>query len=82
MYPSLIKENRRMSTFNWLDLLQALGSQPVMPKYFPPFVFWFLLKIVFHGSSCIIGMIWFLILFNGMWRKYTGLCGTLCLVLW
>ena len=27
-------ENRRMSTCNWLDL-QALGSQPVMPKNLP-----------------------------------------------
>jgi hypothetical protein len=31
IYPNLIKENRRMSTCNRLDL-QTLGSQPVMPK--------------------------------------------------
>ena len=31
IYPNLIKENRRMSTCNWLDL-QTLGSQPIMPK--------------------------------------------------
>ena len=34
IYPNLIKENRRMSTCNWLDL-QTLGSQPVMPKNLP-----------------------------------------------
>ena len=34
IYPSLIKENRRMSTCNRLDL-QTLGSQPVMPKNLP-----------------------------------------------
>ena len=32
--PDLIKENWRMSTYNRLDL-QALGSQPVMPKNLP-----------------------------------------------
>ena len=32
--PDLIKENWRMSTYNRLDL-QALGSQPVMPKTSP-----------------------------------------------
>jgi hypothetical protein len=31
VYPKLIKENRRMSTCNWLDL-QTLGSQPIMSK--------------------------------------------------
>ena len=31
IYPNLIKENRTMSTRNWLDL-QILGSQQVMPK--------------------------------------------------
>ena len=31
LYPNLIKENRRMSTCNRLDL-QTLGSQPIMPK--------------------------------------------------
>ena len=34
IYPNLIKENRRMSTCNWLDL-QTLGSQPIMPKNLP-----------------------------------------------
>jgi hypothetical protein len=46
-YPNLIKENRRMSTCNRLDL-QPLGSQPAMPKNLPDhwtrlinqFVFW------------------------------------------
>ena len=31
IYPNLIKEHQRMSTCNWLDL-QALGSQPIMPR--------------------------------------------------
>ena len=31
IYPNLIKENRRMSTCNRLDL-QTLESQPIMPK--------------------------------------------------
>ena len=34
IYPNLIKENRRMSTCNRLDL-QTLGSQPIMPKNLP-----------------------------------------------
>ena len=34
IYPNLLKENRRMSTCNRLDL-QTLGSQPVMPKNLP-----------------------------------------------
>ena len=34
MYPNLVKENRRMSTCNWMDL-QTLGSQPIMPKISP-----------------------------------------------
>ena len=34
IYPNLIKENRKMSTYNRLDL-QTLGSQPVMPKNLP-----------------------------------------------
>ena len=34
IYPNLMKENRRMSTCNQLDL-QTLGSQPVMPKNLP-----------------------------------------------
>ena len=34
IYPNLIKEHRRMSTCNWLDL-QTLGSQPIMPKNLP-----------------------------------------------
>jgi hypothetical protein len=34
IYPNLMKENRRMSTCNRLDL-QALGSQPIMPKNLP-----------------------------------------------
>ena len=34
IYPNLIKENRRMSTHNRLDL-GTLGSQPVMPKNLP-----------------------------------------------
>ena len=34
IYPSLIKESRRMSTCNWLDL-QTLGSQLVMSKNLP-----------------------------------------------
>jgi hypothetical protein len=34
IYPDLIKENRRMSTCDRLDL-QTLGSQPVMPKNLP-----------------------------------------------
>ena len=33
-YPNLIKENRRMSTCNRLDL-QTLGSQPIMLKNLP-----------------------------------------------
>ena len=34
IYPNLIKENRRMSTCNRLDL-QTLESQPIMPKNLP-----------------------------------------------
>ena len=34
IYLDLIKENRRMSTCNQLDL-QTLGSQPIMPKNLP-----------------------------------------------
>jgi hypothetical protein len=34
IYPNLRKENRRMSTCNWLDL-QTLGSQPIIPKNLP-----------------------------------------------
>ena len=34
LYPKLMKENRRLSTCNQLDL-QILGSQPVMPKNLP-----------------------------------------------
>ena len=34
IYPKSIKENRGMSTCNWLDL-QILGSQPIMPKNLP-----------------------------------------------
>ena len=34
IYLNLVKENRRMSTCNRLDL-QTLGSQPVMPKNLP-----------------------------------------------
>ena len=34
IYPNLVKENRRMSTCNRLDL-QTLGSQPVMLKILP-----------------------------------------------
>jgi hypothetical protein len=34
IYPNVIKENRRMSTCNRLDL-QTLGSQPTMPKILP-----------------------------------------------
>ena len=34
IYPNLVKENRRMSTCNRLDL-QTLGSQPIMPKNLP-----------------------------------------------
>ena len=34
IYLNLIKENRRMSAYNELDL-QILGSQPVMPKNLP-----------------------------------------------
>jgi hypothetical protein len=34
IYPNVIKENRRMSTGNRLDL-QALGSQPILPKNLP-----------------------------------------------
>jgi hypothetical protein len=37
-YPNLIKENRRMSTCNRLDL-QTLGSQPMMPKNLPDHCF-------------------------------------------
>ena len=33
IYPNLTKENRRMSTWNRLDM-QTLGSQPVVPKKF------------------------------------------------
>ena len=40
IYPNLIKENRRMSTCNRLDL-QTLGSQPViMPKNLPNHCWW------------------------------------------
>ena len=35
IYPNLLKENRRMSTCNRLDL-QTLGSQPVMPNQKSP----------------------------------------------
>jgi hypothetical protein len=31
IYPNLIKENRMMSTYNWLGL-QTLGSQSIMPN--------------------------------------------------
>ena len=34
IYPNLIKENRRMSTCNRLDL-QTLGFQPIMSKNLP-----------------------------------------------
>ena len=34
IYLNLIKENRKMSTCNRLDL-QTLGSQPIMPKNSP-----------------------------------------------
>ena len=34
IYPTFIKENRKMSTCNRLDL-QTLGSQPVMLKILP-----------------------------------------------
>ena len=34
IYPNLIKENRRLSTCNRLNL-QTLGSQPVMPNNLP-----------------------------------------------
>jgi hypothetical protein len=34
IYPNLIKENRRMSTCNRLDL-ETLGSQPIMPNNLP-----------------------------------------------
>ena len=34
IYPNLVKENRRMSTCNRLDL-GTLGSQPVVPKNLP-----------------------------------------------
>ena len=34
IYPNLIKENWRMSTYNRLDL-QTIGSQPIMPKNLP-----------------------------------------------
>jgi hypothetical protein len=34
IYLNLIKENRRMSTCNLLDL-QTLGYQPIMPKNLP-----------------------------------------------
>ena len=34
IYPNSVKENRRMSTCNRLNL-QTLGSQPVMPKNLP-----------------------------------------------
>ena len=34
IYPNVIKENRRMSACNRLDL-QTLGSQPVMPENLP-----------------------------------------------
>ena len=34
MYPNLIKENRRMWTWNRLDL-QTLGSRPFMPRNLP-----------------------------------------------
>jgi hypothetical protein len=34
IYPKLIKENRRMSTCNRLDL-ETLGSQPIVPKNLP-----------------------------------------------
>ena len=33
-FPNLIKEKRRMSTCNWLDL-QTLGSRLIMPKNLP-----------------------------------------------
>ena len=34
IYPNFIKENRRMSTCNRLDL-ETLESQPIMPKNLP-----------------------------------------------
>ena len=44
MYPDLVKENRRMSTCNRLDL-QTLGSQPVMPKKIPQSLLWSLPRV-------------------------------------
>ena len=38
IYPNLMKETRRMSTCNRLDL-QTLGSQSIMPKNLPDY--WF-----------------------------------------
>ena len=34
MYPNLVKENRRMSSCNRLNL-QTLDSHPIMPKHLP-----------------------------------------------
>ena len=35
MYPNSVKENRRMSTWNRLDLQIPLGCQPIGPKNLP-----------------------------------------------
>ena len=39
IYPNLIKENRRMSTFNQLGV-QTSGSQPVCPTKMSPITGW------------------------------------------
>ena len=39
IYPNLMKQNRRMSTCNWLDL-QTLGSPLIMPKKIPHHCLW------------------------------------------
>ena len=63
IYPSFIKENRRMSTCNRLDL-QTLGSQPVMPKLLPDRWFTPWTMKLDHGRWPIydgpIFMVWFL----------------------
>ena len=50
LYPNSIKENRRMSTCNQLDL-QAPGSQPIMSKNLPDHWLWSLNAITDMNTS-------------------------------
>ena len=55
IYPNLIQENRRMPTYNRLDL-QTLGSQTVMPKKSPRSLTsfsWFDIRFSFKDSQSV-----------------------------